>query len=141
MIRESKVVVVALVVAVVVMIAMLATDEILWQLAPTHAYSVIGFIVVDLVLIIWIASRPLQGVTLTLLWTSLQLVSMILDPLTATLTDPLTGDLYFGGYTVEEAFTYLYSQQAYYTFDILLIVLIATIPLSVLARRELKAKS
>lgn len=138
MMKEAKRVVYLLVIAIIVMVVMLLTDDVLWRFAPSHAYGVIGFIVIDLILILWIASNPSGGVTGTLVWSTLQFLAMVFDPLTANVTDPITGNLMFGGFSVEQAFNYLYFDQIYYTFDILLMVLVVTIALSYQARGALQ---
>lgn len=119
---------------------MLATDAFLWAVAPTHAYGVIAFMggfVVLMGLILW---RPAPGLLLTMIFSGLIAAAMLLDPLTANLQGP-SGELIFGGLTVEEAFVYLWARQAYFTFPILFALVILTLVFAWLAWRRLRATS
>lgn len=123
-------VMVLLVLAVVVSIVLLVTDDFLWRAAVQHAYAVVAFIVVDLVLLALLALRTRTGLKAVSVWSLLQTVGMVTDPLAALVPNPLTGETFFGGLTVAEAARYLFLEQAYFTFDILLGIKVLLLVLS-----------
>lgn len=116
-------------------IVMLLTDTILWEFAPTHAYAVIGFILIFVILMGTVIWRPALGVKLTLAWSVLLILAMALDPLTATINDPITGKPFFGGYTPMEALDQLWTGGVYPTFAILFALVVITLIVSVWAWR------
>ena len=63
--------------------AILVVDNVLWTYAPTHAYGLIGFTAIDLLLIILIFFTKKKGLLLAGLWGVVQLAI-------------LTGNLFFG---------------------------------------------
>lgn len=116
-----------LVASIAVAIVMLATDDVLWDNSPSHAYAVVLFIVAFAVLAGIVLWRPRLGATLTMAWSGLLLVAMALDPLTANVTDQFTGQPVFGGRTTQEALVFLWTEQAYFTFPILFGLVVLTL--------------
>lgn len=125
--------------SVVVAAVMLVTDDVLREVSPTHWYAVIVFIVAFLILIGLILLRPARGLLLTMVWSLLLMVAMLADPFTANGTDAVTGEPIFGGLTVQEAFVFLWTEQAYYTFPILFALVLLTFVFAWRARRTLPA--
>jgi hypothetical protein len=74
----------------------LAFDGVLMSFAPTRAYALTGFIIIDLALAGLVLARQKLGYTAALVWSTLQLIAMILDPLAIP------------GFTPVEAAEYLY---------------------------------
>ena len=61
-------------------LAMLATDRNLWTYAPTHAYGLIGFVLVDLAALALVALRGRKMVFgLAAVWGALQALIMLSD--------------------------------------------------------------
>ncbi len=114
---------------------MLATDNILWESAPSHAYAVIGFAAVFAILIELTLLRPALGSLLTMVWSVILILVMLVDPVAASYSDFITGEPALGGLTVQEAFEYLWTQQAYFTFPILFVLVVLTLVASWRARR------
>jgi len=70
----------------------LATDSALWSVAPTHAYGLVGFTVIDLALMIGQWRRPSTAIIITVLLGLVQLGLM-------------SGDVLFGASTLPSNFT------------------------------------
>jgi hypothetical protein len=70
----------------------LATDSALWSVAPTHAYGLAGFTVIDLALIIGQWRKPSAAIIITVLLGLVQLGAM-------------SGDVLFGASTLPSNFT------------------------------------
>lgn len=102
-------------------------DRFLWYYNDVgfHAYGLIGFLIVDLILVGTILARGRIGVQLALLWSILQTPVMLLDPFTGS---------QFGIEPAEFA-RYLFS---IWGFDLLLITRIITIPIAFRTSKALK---
>lgn len=84
--RSSRGIIIGfLVLAVVVSAYILAVDTILWEDNPInyHAYALIGFVVVDLVLILVVLAKPSVGSTLALVWGVFMVLAIIGDAATS----------------------------------------------------------
>lgn len=68
-----------LILAVLVSLYILAVDNILWQYQPSHAYGLIAFIIVDLVLVGAVVVKPKVGFAAALIWGVLQILVLIGD--------------------------------------------------------------
>lgn len=64
----------------------LATDSYLWSVAPTHAYGLVAFTVVDLVLILGLWVKPRIAIIVAVLLGLVQLAAMSGDVFFGTLT-------------------------------------------------------
>lgn len=133
--NEDWTIVILLVLSIVVSGVMLATDDVLWEFAPTHAYAVFVFIAIFIILIGLIFLKPALGRLTTMVWSVLLLLAMLVDPLTANYPDYFTGEPWFGGLTVWEAFVYLWTQQPLFTFPILFALVVLTLVAAWRARR------
>jgi hypothetical protein len=98
----------------------LTTDSYLWSVAPTHAYGLIAFTVVDLVLIGSLLIRPQLSIIVSILLGVIQLVAM-------------SGDIFFGTMTFSSDVTtaaafskYLLGDAAFVTLLGIQVVLIVT---------------
>jgi hypothetical protein len=128
----SKLVVVLLVLAAVLGVIILVEDAMLgvegnrylWALNDKtgRVQTVIGFIVIDLVLVGLVLTKGVLGVKLAFAWGIIQTLAMLLDPLTGP---------QFGIEPLEFA-RYLFGIWA---FDLLLVVRIITIPAAFRAMR------
>lgn len=136
---QEWIVILLLALSVAVSAVMLVTDDVLREVSPTHWYAVIGFIVVFLILIGLIVLRPARGLLATMGWSALLTVAMLVDPLTANGPDLVTGEPIFGGLSVQEAYRFLWTEQAYFTFPILFGLVVLTLLFAWRARRSLSS--
>lgn len=65
-------------------VVVLATDEHLWEHAPSHAHALITFVVIDAILLGLVQTRFKLGVNATLAWGSTQAIVMVTDIFTAS---------------------------------------------------------
>lgn len=60
--------------------ALLSFDAILWKFNPTHAYALIGFVVVDFALAAFVAMKPSRtSFVLVIAWSILRILFLIGD--------------------------------------------------------------
>lgn len=78
----KRIIAALLLVTVVISAYILAVDNILWTYNPSHAYGLVLFMVVDLLLIGIVLRRPRLASYLTMVWGGLQFVVMIGDAAT-----------------------------------------------------------
>ena len=95
----------------------LATDTFLWTARPEHAYGLLAFVVLDVVLATLILTRRKYAFLGTLVFATVQFLAQAGDPI---LGRP-------SGYTIETFALYLFSNWA---FDALLIAQVAIMVLS-----------
>ncbi len=85
-----------------------------------HAYALVAFIIVDLILALTILAEPIGGTLAASLWSILQVLAMAFDPLTAPSYN----------LTVIEFASYLFG---IWSFDVLLVLRIVTAATGLLA--------
>ena len=96
----------------------LTTDSALWSVAPSHAYGLISFTVVDLLLVLGLWSAPRAAIVASVLSGLVQLGAMTGDVLFGTLTFPSSS-------TTPEAFSnYLLGDAAFLALLVVQVVLI-----------------
>ena len=89
----------------------LATDSALWAVAPTHAYGLVGFTVIDLALIIGQWRKPNTAIIITVLLGLVQLGLM-------------SGDVLFGASTLPSGFTTTAAFSRYLLGDVAFVILL-----------------
>lgn len=99
----GKLILVLLALTTVISVYILAVDNILWMDNPInfHAYGLVVFVVVNLILIALNLSKPKTGATLVLVWGIVQVLALI-------------GDVATGlglGFTAQESVAYLFLGQ------------------------------
>lgn len=77
----------------------MAFDGVLMRFAPARAYALMGFILIDLVLAGLVFIRQRLGYTAALVWGTLQLIAMIVDPLAIPGFSPVEAAEYLYGLT------------------------------------------
>jgi len=94
----------------VVGIEILLTDTDLWEAAPSHAYGLIGFIVIDIIILGLLLGKRNTAFRISMIWGVLQFALMLGDIITA---QPSGFDTY------GEFMDYLFSL---WNFDLLLVL-------------------
>jgi hypothetical protein len=89
----------------------LATGSALWSVAPTHAYGLVGFTVIDLALIIGQWRKPSTAIIITVLLGLVQLGLM-------------SGDVLFGASTLPSNFTTTAAFSRYLLGDAAFVILL-----------------
>ena len=74
-------VIILLALATITSLYILAVDMVLWEFNPRngHAYALIAFTVINLLLIGAVLAKPRTGLTITALWGTLQILLLIAD--------------------------------------------------------------
>ena len=88
----------------------LLTDSDLWEAAPSHAYGLIGFVIIDITIVGLLLNRKNVAFKIAMIWGTLQFILMLGDILTAQVS---------GFHTYREFIDYLFSL---WNFDFLLIL-------------------
>jgi len=89
----------------------LGTDSYLWSTAPTHAYGLVAFTVIDLVLIVGLWVRPRIAIIVSILLGLVQLGAM-------------SGDVFFGTLTFSSNVTTAAAFSKYLLGDVAFVTLL-----------------